>query len=72
MHAVLLEVDISHVFLFVGKAGLSSIVETTGNPDVYIILRRGSGTKLCRRAWESGRRSIRQSRSSPKAYGMLD
>ena len=31
-----------HVFLSVGKAGLSSIVETTGNPDVHIILRGGT------------------------------
>ncbi|PPR01425.1 hypothetical protein CVT24_001899 [Panaeolus cyanescens] len=31
-----------HVFLSVGKEGLSSIVETTGNPDVHIILRGGS------------------------------
>lgn len=32
-----------HVFLSVGKEGLSSIVETEGNPDVHIILRGGSG-----------------------------
>jgi len=31
-----------HVFLSVGKEGLSSIVETEGNPDVHIILRGGS------------------------------
>ncbi|KAF9267458.1 3-deoxy-7-phosphoheptulonate synthase [Marasmius fiardii PR-910] len=31
-----------HVFLSVGKEGLSSIIETTGNPDVHIILRGGS------------------------------
>ncbi|KAF5338952.1 hypothetical protein D9611_008789 [Ephemerocybe angulata] len=31
-----------HVFLSVGKEGLSSIVETTGNPDVHVILRGGS------------------------------
>jgi 3-deoxy-7-phosphoheptulonate synthase len=31
-----------HVFLSVGKEGLSSIVETTGNQDVHIILRGGS------------------------------
>ncbi|KAF9046729.1 hypothetical protein BJ165DRAFT_1473906 [Panaeolus papilionaceus] len=31
-----------HVFLSVGKEGLSSIVETSGNPDVHIILRGGS------------------------------
>ncbi|KAF8908896.1 3-deoxy-7-phosphoheptulonate synthase [Gymnopilus junonius] len=31
-----------HVFLSVGKEGLSSIVETTGNPDVHIILRGGA------------------------------
>ena len=31
-----------HVFLSVGKDGLSSIVETEGNPDVHIILRGGS------------------------------
>jgi len=30
-----------HVFLSVGKEGLSSIVETTGNPDVHVILRGG-------------------------------
>jgi len=30
-----------HVFLSVGKEGLSSIIETTGNPDVHIILRGG-------------------------------
>ncbi|KAJ7095900.1 hypothetical protein B0H15DRAFT_827534 [Mycena belliarum] len=30
-----------HVFLSVGKEGLSSIVETEGNPDVHIILRGG-------------------------------
>lgn len=32
----------SHVFLSVGKEGLSSIVETEGNPDVHVILRGGS------------------------------
>jgi 3-deoxy-7-phosphoheptulonate synthase len=31
-----------HVFLSVGKEGLSSIVETDGNPDVHVILRGGS------------------------------
>jgi len=31
-----------HVFLSVGKEGLSSIVETEGNPDVHIILRGGA------------------------------
>ncbi|KAF8349345.1 hypothetical protein F5887DRAFT_945611 [Amanita rubescens] len=31
-----------HVFLSVGKEGLSSIVETSGNPDVHIILRGGT------------------------------
>jgi len=31
-----------HVFLSVGKEGLSSIVETTGNPDVHVILRGGT------------------------------
>ena len=31
-----------HVFLSVGKEGLSSIIETEGNPDVHIILRGGS------------------------------
>ncbi|EJD37224.1 3-deoxy-7-phosphoheptulonate synthase [Auricularia subglabra TFB-10046 SS5] len=31
-----------HVFLSVGQEGLSSIVETEGNPDVHIILRGGS------------------------------
>ncbi|KAG6891347.1 hypothetical protein C0992_008462 [Termitomyces sp. T32_za158] len=31
-----------HVFLSVGKEGLSSIVETEGNPDVHIILRGGT------------------------------
>ncbi|KAG8798243.1 hypothetical protein FRC16_007636 [Serendipita sp. 398] len=31
-----------HVFLSVGKEGLSSIVETEGNEDVHIILRGGS------------------------------
>ncbi|ESK94993.1 phospho-2-dehydro-3-deoxyheptonate aldolase [Moniliophthora roreri MCA 2997] len=31
-----------HVFLSVGKEGLSSIIETDGNPDVHIILRGGS------------------------------
>jgi len=30
-----------HVFLSVGKEGLSSIIETTANPDVHIILRGG-------------------------------
>jgi len=30
-----------HVFLSVGKEGLSSIIETSGNPDVHIILRGG-------------------------------
>jgi 3-deoxy-7-phosphoheptulonate synthase len=30
-----------HVFLSVGKEGLSSIVETAGNPDTHIILRGG-------------------------------
>lgn len=34
-----------HVFLSVGKEGLSSIVETSGNEDVHVILRGGkSGT----------------------------
>lgn len=32
-----------HVFLSVGKEGLSSIIETQGNPDVHVILRGGSG-----------------------------
>ncbi|EIN12839.1 3-deoxy-7-phosphoheptulonate synthase [Punctularia strigosozonata HHB-11173 SS5] len=31
-----------HVFLSVGKEGLSSIVETEGNPDVHVILRGGN------------------------------
>jgi len=31
-----------HVFLSVGQEGLSSIVETEGNPDVHVILRGGS------------------------------
>ncbi|KAH9841522.1 3-deoxy-7-phosphoheptulonate synthase [Rhodofomes roseus] len=31
-----------HVFLSVGKEGLSSIVETLGNPDVHVILRGGA------------------------------
>lgn len=31
-----------HVFLSVGKEGLSSIVETVGNPDVHVILRGGA------------------------------
>ncbi|ETW81765.1 hypothetical protein HETIRDRAFT_318732 [Heterobasidion irregulare TC 32-1] len=31
-----------HVFLSVGKEGLSSIVETEGNPDVHVILRGGA------------------------------
>ncbi|THH31191.1 hypothetical protein EUX98_g3016 [Antrodiella citrinella] len=31
-----------HVFLSVGKGGLSSIVETEGNPDVHVILRGGA------------------------------
>ncbi|KAF8195444.1 hypothetical protein BJ912DRAFT_847189 [Pholiota molesta] len=31
-----------HVFLSVGKEGLSSIIETTGNPDVHVILRGGA------------------------------
>lgn len=31
-----------HVFLSTGKEGLSSIVETEGNPDVHVILRGGS------------------------------
>jgi len=31
-----------HVFLSVGKGGLSSIIETEGNPDVHVILRGGS------------------------------
>ncbi|KAI0345743.1 3-deoxy-7-phosphoheptulonate synthase [Trametopsis cervina] len=31
-----------HVFLSVGKGGLSSIVETEGNPEVHVILRGGS------------------------------
>ncbi|EJF63381.1 3-deoxy-7-phosphoheptulonate synthase [Dichomitus squalens LYAD-421 SS1] len=31
-----------HVFLSVGKGGLSSIVETEGNPDVHVILRGGN------------------------------
>ena len=30
-----------HVFLSVGKEGLSSIIETEGNPDVHVILRGG-------------------------------
>jgi 3-deoxy-7-phosphoheptulonate synthase len=32
----------SHRFLTVGKEGLSSIVETDGNPDVHVILRGGT------------------------------
>lgn len=32
-----------HVFLSVGKEGLSSIVETEGNEDIHIILRGGTG-----------------------------
>jgi 3-deoxy-7-phosphoheptulonate synthase len=32
----------SHVFLSVGKEGLSSIVETEGNSDVHVILRGGA------------------------------
>jgi phospho-2-dehydro-3-deoxyheptonate aldolase len=31
-----------HCFLSVGREGLSSIVETEGNPDVHIILRGGN------------------------------
>jgi len=31
-----------HVFLSLGKEGLSSIVETEGNPDVHVILRGGA------------------------------
>lgn len=31
-----------HCFLSVGKEGLSSIVETEGNPDTHIILRGGA------------------------------
>jgi 3-deoxy-7-phosphoheptulonate synthase len=31
-----------HVFLSVGKEGLSSIIETEGNPDVHVILRGGT------------------------------
>lgn len=31
-----------HVFLSVGKEGLSSIIETEGNPDTHVILRGGS------------------------------
>ncbi|KAG7443066.1 3-deoxy-7-phosphoheptulonate synthase [Guyanagaster necrorhizus] len=31
-----------HVFLSTGKEGLSSIIETEGNPDVHIILRGGT------------------------------
>ncbi|KAJ7935603.1 hypothetical protein B0H13DRAFT_1948822 [Mycena leptocephala] len=31
-----------HVFLSVGKEGLSSIIETSGNPDVHIIMRGGA------------------------------
>jgi 3-deoxy-7-phosphoheptulonate synthase len=31
-----------HVFLSVGMEGLSSIIETEGNPDVHVILRGGS------------------------------
>jgi 3-deoxy-7-phosphoheptulonate synthase len=31
-----------HVFLSVGKQGISSIIETEGNPDVHIILRGGA------------------------------
>jgi 3-deoxy-7-phosphoheptulonate synthase len=35
-----------HVFLSVGKEGLSSIIETEGNPDVHVILRGGSKGRL--------------------------
>jgi 3-deoxy-7-phosphoheptulonate synthase len=35
-----------HVFLSVGKEGLSSIIETDGNPDVHVILRGGSKGRL--------------------------
>jgi len=31
-----------HVFLSVGKEGLSSIIETEGNPDIHVILRGGA------------------------------
>jgi len=40
-----------HVFLSVGKEGLSSIVETAGNPDVHVILRGGSGGPNYEREW---------------------
>jgi 3-deoxy-7-phosphoheptulonate synthase len=32
-----------HVFLGVTESGLASIVKTSGNPDVHVILRGGSG-----------------------------
>jgi 3-deoxy-7-phosphoheptulonate synthase len=40
-----------HVFLSVGKEGLSSIVETSGNPDVHVILRGGSSGPNYEREW---------------------
>lgn len=40
-----------HVFLSVGKEGLSSIVETAGNPDVHVILRGGSSGPNYEREW---------------------
>jgi 3-deoxy-7-phosphoheptulonate synthase len=42
---------LSHVFLSVGKEGLSSIVETAGNPDVHVILRGGSSGPNYEREW---------------------
>lgn len=40
-----------HVFLSVGKEGLSSIVETEGNPDVHVILRGGNSGPNYEREW---------------------
>ena len=40
-----------HVFLSVGKEGLSSIVETAGNPDVHVILRGGNSGPNYERQW---------------------
>jgi len=31
-----------HSFLGINREGLSSIVQTTGNPDVHVVLRGGS------------------------------
>jgi len=50
-----------HVFLSVGKEGLSSIIETVGNQDVHVILRGGtSGTNFDEKSVEAAVAQLRK------------